>query len=57
MIELGQRQREGRCEESWGSRRGEKRRRCRSIPADRQGERESQLPFLGLPHFRRVSDP
>lgn len=33
------------------------RRDGRFTPADRPEERESWLPFLGLPHLGRVSDP
>lgn len=49
-MHLGRCQREGRGEESQGSRRG------RFTPAGRPEERESWLPFLGLPHLGRVSD-
>lgn len=49
MMELVQCWREGRREEYWGTGEG---RGGDGEPANCQEEQESQLPFLGLSHFR-----
>lgn len=49
MMELVQCWREGRREEYWGTGEG---RGGDGEPANYQEEQESQLPFLGLSHFR-----